>query len=84
MSYLAIDIGGSSIKYALMNDREILDRGDKIKTPREDLDAFLTFCLESMIATNRKLKVSQFPHLAGSTAQPVISTMAEPSVIFIM
>lgn len=39
--YLAVDIGGSSIKYALVNEEEIVERGRKIQTPLDDIEEFL-------------------------------------------
>lgn len=41
MNYLVIDVGGSFIKYALMNEEtEIIERG-KTKTPLDTIDSFL-------------------------------------------
>lgn len=40
MNYLVFDVGGSAIKYALINDNlEILDRGN-VPTPKDTLSAF--------------------------------------------
>lgn len=39
--YLSIDVGGTGIKYALMNDQaEILEKGE-VATPKNDLEGFL-------------------------------------------
>lgn len=41
MKYLVLDIGGSSIKYALMNrESEFLEKG-KVKTPKDSLETFV-------------------------------------------
>ena len=40
MNYLVLDVGGSAIKYALMNDElEMLEKG-KVPTPKDSLEAF--------------------------------------------
>ena len=40
MEYLVLDVGGSAIKYALMNDElEMLEKG-KVPTPKEGLEEF--------------------------------------------
>lgn len=40
MEYLVLDVGGSAIKYALMNDElEMLEKG-KVPTPRDSLESF--------------------------------------------
>lgn len=40
MEYLVLDVGGSAIKYALMNDElEMIEKG-KIPTPKESLESF--------------------------------------------
>jgi predicted NBD/HSP70 family sugar kinase len=41
MKYLVLDIGGSAIKYALMNrESEFLEKG-KVKTPKDSLETFV-------------------------------------------
>lgn len=40
MNYLVLDVGGSAIKYALMNDElEMLEKG-KVPTPKDSLESF--------------------------------------------
>ena len=39
--YLVFDIGGSSIKYALMGPDRILKKGDRIRTPKDHREGFL-------------------------------------------
>jgi predicted NBD/HSP70 family sugar kinase len=40
MDYLVVDVGGSAIKYALMNDKaEFLEKG-QVKTPMESIEQF--------------------------------------------
>lgn len=38
-NYLVYDVGGSSIKYAVMNEEEVLTKGKK-KTPKENMENF--------------------------------------------
>lgn len=41
MEYLVFDVGGTAIKYALMNDElEILEKGS-VSTPQDTLENFL-------------------------------------------
>lgn len=39
--YLVYDVGGSAIKYAVMNEEKIVLK-DKVKTPKDNLEGFLT------------------------------------------
>lgn len=39
--YLVYDVGGSAIKYAIMNEEKIVLK-DKVKTPKDNLEGFLT------------------------------------------
>lgn len=40
MNYLVLDVGGSAIKFALMNDKvEFLEKG-QVKTPKESIEEF--------------------------------------------
>lgn len=40
-NYLTVDVGGTNIKYAIMNDKvEILEKGE-IPTPYEGLEVFI-------------------------------------------
>ena len=39
-NYLTIDVGGTNIKYALMNDQiEVIEKGE-VPTPRDSLESF--------------------------------------------
>ena len=40
MKYLVLDIGGSAIKYAIMNEKSEIINKDKVVTPRDTLDNF--------------------------------------------
>lgn len=42
MNYLVIDVGGSAIKYALMDQHATVLEKDQVVTPRTDFDAFST------------------------------------------
>lgn len=46
--YLGIDIGGTAIKYALMNEEALLSNKGEISTPKESLDQFYQ-ALDSII-----------------------------------
>ena len=44
MEYLVLDVGGSAIKYALMNDElEFLEKG-QVPTPKTSLEDFKKEC----------------------------------------
>ena len=52
--YLVLDIGGSSIKYALMTECvEFLEKG-KVATPQDSIESFVTLLVIYMI--NIKIK----------------------------
>lgn len=40
MKYLVLDVGGSAIKYAIMNEKSEIMQKDKVVTPRDTLDNF--------------------------------------------
>ena len=40
MNYLVMDVGGSAIKYALMNDSLEMIEKSSVKTPMDSLDSF--------------------------------------------
>jgi len=41
MNYLALDIGGSAIKFALMNEKGEFLAKDQVKTPKESIEEFI-------------------------------------------
>lgn len=49
-NYLSIDIGGTNIKYGILNIRGEMLQHDHIKTPKSDLPAFMTM-INKLIAT---------------------------------
>ena len=61
MEYLVLDVGGSAIKYALMNDElDMLEKG-KVPTPKDSLDNFKAAVKNYM--TNIKIGLMELPCL---------------------
>jgi predicted NBD/HSP70 family sugar kinase len=46
MKYLVIDVGGSAIKYALMNKQAVIIESEQIVTPKDNIDDFNQIIIE--------------------------------------
>ena len=40
MKYLVIDVGGSAIKYALMDKQAVIQESGQVTTPSDNFDSF--------------------------------------------
>lgn len=71
-NYLSVDVGGTGIKYALMNDdAEILEQGE-VPTPKNDRDAFL----DALVSIYEKYKDQDPQALAMSAPGKIDSKKA--------
>ena len=56
-NYIAFDIGGSSVKFGLVNEQgEILDKGS-FKTPKEDFDILISKIVEVVDKYKKNMKL---------------------------